>query len=669
MKIIKRSGEEKNLDMNKIYKRIKSTAKGLKVISEHIASQVVGSLPTGDENAKINTRQIDDIVAQIASAYTSTHHDYSKLAGRVAISSLYKHTHDNLKDLYEYLLPLGIINERLLDKLNEYGADKVMDLINEKRDDLFDYFAWMALANIYLLKNPKGEIVERPQFMYMRMALWLSDTFEECREIYDYVSKHLISFATPIMINSGTKNPQLSSCVLINLYDDSRNGMLDALVDACNYSSDAAGIGFNVTPLRSKKSKITTSGGNASGVLKYAKMLNEGMRTFNQQGRRPGSCAIYIETWHKDIFDVLELRNELASDDTTARDLFMGLWVSDNFMKAVVNDDDWYLFCPHEIKQAGLKHLYDIYGEEFEAEYQKAIDLGLGEKIKAKELWQHIIKAQIETGLPYMLYKDNVNNKSNHQMYGTVKSSNLCSEIIQYTDSKTIATCTLASQVVKNYIERGKFNFELLRKTTNVLTRCLNKVIDINHYSAKKGEKGAMEQRAIGIGIQGLANLYFELDYVFTSPEAKQLNKDIYETIYFGALQESNRLVKEQKYPLYHKFDKSPMGKGILQFDMWGLSENDLSGKWDWKSLRESIKKDGLTNSLCVTQMPTASSSRATNSYESFEPIGSNIFKRTVNGGSFTITNNYLIEDLEELGIWNLFQIMVLFKISDLKIT
>jgi ribonucleoside-diphosphate reductase alpha chain len=422
--------------------------------------------------------------------------------------------------------------------------------------------------------------------------------------------------------------------------------------DISTFSSDAAGIGLAMSNIRSKESRISTSGGYAGGLLKYLKIVNESLRFFNQQGRRPGSAAIYLEPWHKDIFDLLDIKKNTGAEELRARDLFTALWLPDNFMKAVETNGDWYLFCPNDIIKAGIKPLQECYGQEYENNYNRAVQLGLGKKTKAQEIWNKIIESQVETGVPYLLAKDSVNSKSNHQNIGVVKQSNLCAEIVQYTDEETTAICTLSSMVLKNFIKDGKFDFKLLHDETRKVVRALNKVVDVNNYSTEKGRKGGMEQRAIAIGTQGLADVFYLMDYIFTSPEARQLNKDIFETIYFAAVSESNELCKTEEYQPYKFFEGSPLSQGVFQFDMWGLNEGELSGFWDWKSLKEDVAKWGVCNSLFTAQMPVASSAKITGSYEMTEPAHSAIFNRRVVGGEIMIVNKYLINDFEKIGIW-----------------
>ena len=647
LRIKKRGGDEVSFNPQKIYNRVKRASKGLSVNSDEIFIKVITSVPT---EGVITTKELDKLVYEIAAAYTGSHHDYSRLASSVAISSYHKETEESFSKTMEQLHSEGVINPQLMETIALYGPNKIDSVINHENDYQFDYFAWKALQEMYLLKLPTGKVVERPQHMYMRIALWVTDSYEEAMDYYKSLSEQRISKATPIMINSGTLIPQLASCVLHYNNSDSRNGLLGTMNDISTYSSDAAGIGLCMSNQRSKESRITTSGGYAGGLLKYLKIVNESLRFFNQQGRRPGSAAIYIEPWHKDIFDLLDIKKNTGKEELRARDLFTALWIPDNFMKAVRDNDNWYLFCPNDILKAGIKPLQECYGDEYEENYKLAVSMGLGKKVKAQEIWNKIIESQVETGVPYLCSKDNANKKTNHQNIGVIKQSNLCNEIYQYTDETTTAICTLSSMVLKNFIIDGKFDFKLLHDEVRKVVRTLNKVIDINSYSTEKGRKGGLEQRAIAIGTQGLADVFFIMDYMFSSEQARQLNKDIFETIYFAAITESMELCKSGKYKPYDYFNGSPMSKGVFQFDMWGLTESDLL--WDWKQLKEDVKTYGVCNSLFTAQMPVASSAKITGSYEMTEPAHSAIFNRRVVGGEIMIVNKYLINDFEKIGIW-----------------
>jgi ribonucleoside-diphosphate reductase alpha chain len=402
--------------------------------------------------------------------------------------------------------------------------------------------------------------------------------------------------------------------------------------------------------IRSKESRIKSSGGFAGGLLKYLKIVNESLRFFNQQGRRPGSAAIYLEPWHRDIMDLLEIKKNTGAEELRARDLFTALWIPDNFMRAVKNNEDWYLFCPNEIIKSGIKPLQECFGDEYEENYQKAVDLGIGRKVKAQDIWSKIIESQVETGVPYLCAKDSANKKTNHQNIGVIKQSNLCNEIYQYTDEETTAICTLSSIVLKNFIVDGKFDYKLLIEEVRRAVRALNNVIDKNNYSTEKGLKGGLEQRAIAIGTQGLADVFYLMDYIFTSEEAKILNKNIFEAIYFAAITESNDLCKKGIRKPYKFFEGSPMSKGIFQFDMWGLNESELF--LDWVTLKNDVKEYGVCNSLFTAQMPVASSAKITGSFEMTEPAHSALFNRRVVGGEIMIVNKYLINDFEKIGVW-----------------
>ena len=648
LKIKKRGGEGESFNPQKIYNRIKRAAKGLNVNSDEIFIKVITSVPT---EGNITTKELDKLVYEIAAAYTGSHYDYSRLASSVAISSYHKETDPSFSNTMHTLHVDGVVHDDLMSIIEKYGPSKIDEVINHENDYNFDYFAWRSLQEMYLLKTPEGKVIERPQHMYMRVALWVTNTFEEAMDYYESLSSQRISKATPIMINSGTKVPQLASCVLHYNNSDSRDGLLKSLNDISTYSSDAAGIGLSMSNIRSKESRIKSSGGFAGGLLKYLKIVNESLRFFNQQGRRPGSAAIYLEPWHKDIMDLLDIKKNTGAEELRARDLFTALWIPDNFMRAVKNNEEWYLFCPNDILKAGIKPLQECYGEEYEKNYQLAIDAGIGKKVKAQEIWSKVIESQVETGVPYLCAKDSANRKTNHQNIGVIKQSNLCNEIYQFTDEETTAICTLSSIVLKNFIVEGKFDYTLLIHEVRKAVRALNNVIDKNSYSTKKGLKGGLEQRAIAIGVQGLADVFCLMDYSFTSDEAKDLNKKIFEAIYFASITESNDLCKKRIRHPYEFFKGSPMSKGIFQFDMWGVESSDLS--LDWDTLKKDVQEFGVCNSLFTAQMPVASSAKITGSFEMTEPAHSALFNRRVVGGEIMIVNKYLINDFEKIGIWS----------------
>ena len=650
LRIKKRGGDDASFNPQKIYNRIKRASKGLSVNSDEIFIKVITSVPT---EGLITTKELDKLIYEIAAAFTGSHHDYSRLASSVAISSYHKETNPSFVDTMKDLYSDEIVNDEFMSMIESYGPEKIDEVINHDNDYNFDYFAWRSLQEMYLLKLSSGKVVERPQHMYMRVAIWVTKSFEQAVEYYKSLSNQLISPATPIMINAGTKVPQLASCVLHYNNSDSRNGLLNTLNDISTYSSDAAGIGLSMSNIRSKESRISSSGGFAGGLLKYLKIVNESLRFFNQQGRRPGSAAIYLEPWHKDIFDLLEIKKNTGAEELRARDLFTALWIPDNFMKAVKNNGDWYLFCPNDILKSGIKPLQECYGDEYEENYAKAVSMGLGKKVKAQDIWSKIIESQVETGVPYLCSKDSANRKTNHQNIGVIKQSNLCNEIYQYTDENTTAICTLSSMVLKNFIIDGKFDFQLLHSEVRKVVRALNKVVDINSYSTEKGRKGGLDQRAIAIGTQGLADVFYLMDYIFTSEEARKLNKNIFETIYFAAISESMELCKSGQYKPYAHFEGSPMSKGNFQFDMWGLDYEGLGGMWDWDTLKLEVSNHGVCNSLFTAQMPVASSAKITGSFEMTEPAHSALFNRRVVGGEIMIVNKYLISDFEKIGVWS----------------
>lgn len=649
MKILKRNNNTVDFNPSKIHNRIKKQAEGLKVNVDELFIKVTSGIADS-----MTTKQIDDLIALTSESLCFLHPDYSKLAGNICISRHHKETEDSFIKMVKKLKNLDIITNEYYEKVKE-NIDIIQYNIDYSRDFLFDYFGWNRVKSVYLIKSDI-EIIERPQHMYMRVAITCNKTIEEAIEYYHLLSKHEISAATPIMINSSTKIGQLASCNLNIIKGDNTDDLLQTFNNICISSSKAEGIGLAVHNIRSKKSFVGKEGGLAGGVLKYLKIVNEGLRFWNQRGKRAGSCAVYIELWHKDVLDVLEIKLPNGKDEMRARDLFTALWVNDLFMKSVKEDSDWYLFCPNDIMKAGLKPFHEIYGDDFEIEYQKGIELGIGQKVRAKDIWLKILEAQIETGVPYIAFKESANYKSNQKNIGTIKSSNLCCEIFQYTDNETTAICTLSSIPVQKYydVDTKIYDYNKLFNNVYKVAKSLDHVIDINKYSTKEGEKGGKEQRAIAIGIQGLANLFALMDLPFVSEQSRIINKNIAETLYYAALKASNDLARE-KGTTYKYYEGSPISKGEFQFNMWGVSENDLSGIWDWKTLREDILKYGVTNSQSIGYMPTATSASIISggSNESFEPFNSNLSVRSVNGGEFTIGNRHMVNDLEKEGLWN----------------
>lgn len=646
MQVVKRNGQKIDFNPNKILLRIKKQSEGLKVNPDEVFLKVTQGIADN-----MTTNEVDDLISIVAESLSMNHPDYSILAANVAISKLHKETEDNFMKATKKQYNSGLLNDVYYNKVKE-NIELIESVIDYKRDFHFDYFGWCSLKDIYLLKTKDGQLVERPQQMYIRVALMVSNNADDFREKYNDLSNQRESPATPIKINIGTKIGQIASCNLSIVPDDSTEGLLNMLGRISISSSKAEGIGLAVSNIRSRETNVGNSDGKAGGIFKYLKVINEALRFWNQRGKRPGSCAVYIEPWHKDIFDVLDMRKKTGDESLRARDLFSALWIPDNFMRAVETNSDWYLFCPHDIKTAGLKPFYEIYGAEYEEEYNKAVELGIGAKIKAHDLWLKILEAQIESGMPYMCFKDSANMKSNQKNMGVIHSSNLCSEIMEVTDAKTTAICTLTSIPVQKFVIDGNYNYDELGRVARSVTKSLNIAIDVNEYSTEEGRKGGLEQRALGIGIQGLADVFALLKTPFTSPLARTINKTIFETIYFNALRQSCDLAKETGFT-YDGYEGSPISKGIFQWEMWGLTENDLSGMYDWKTLREDILKHGVRNSLVTTCPPTASSARVIGSNEAFEPFTSNLYVRRVTGGEFAMVNKHLVRELEEQGIWN----------------
>jgi ribonucleoside-diphosphate reductase alpha chain len=646
MQVIKRNGQKIDFNPNKILLRIKKQSEGLKVNPDELFLKVTQGIADN-----MTTNEVDDLISIVAESLSMNHPDYSTLAAKISISKLHKETEDNFMKATKKQYNAGLLNDSYYNKVKE-NIELIESVIDYKRDFNFDYFGWCSLKDIYLLKMKNGQLVERPQQLYVRVALMVTNNADDFREKYNDLSNQMESPATPIKINIGTKIGQIASCNLSIVPDDSTEGLLEMLGRISISSSKAEGIGLAVSNIRSRETNVGNSDGKAGGIFKYLKVINEALRFWNQRGKRPGSCAIYIEPWHKDIFDVLDMRKKTGDDTLRARDLFSALWIPDNFMRAVEENTDWYLFCPHDIKMAGLKPFYEIYGAEYEEEYNKAVELGIGTKIKAHDLWLKVLEAQIESGMPYMCFKDSANIKSNQKNMGVIHSSNLCSEIMETTNANTTAICTLTSIPVQKFVNDGVYNYNELGRVARSITKSLNIALEINEYSTEEGRKGGLEQRALGIGIQGLADVFALLKLPFVSPEARQLNKNIFETIYFNALRQSCDLAKETGLT-YSAFEGSPISEGIFQWEMWNIKEENLSGMYDWKQLRKDIKKYGVRNSLVTTCPPTASSARVIGSNEAFEPFTSNLYVRRVTGGEFAMVNKHLVRELEEAGIWN----------------
>jgi ribonucleoside-diphosphate reductase alpha chain len=652
MYVIKRSGKKETVKFDKITARIAKLCVGLdyRISPVEIAKKVVEGLYNG-----VKTSQLDDLTAETAAAMVSIHPDYGKLGGRAGISNLHKETSDSfsstMKRLYTYKNPITQENAALIDT-KSYGiiqkhAALLDDTIDYERDYGYDFFGFKTLERSYLLRID-GMVVERPQHMLMRTAIGIhQEDIEAAIETYHLMSEKWATHATPTLFNAATPNPQLASCFLLTMKDDSIAGIYDTLKQCAQISQGAGGIGLSVHNIRAAGSYIRGSNGYSSGLVPMLRNFDMTARYVDQGGgKRKGAFAIYLEPWHPDIFAFLDLRKNHGKEELRARDLFYALWIPDLFMKRVKEDGMWSTFCPSE-----APGLADVYGEEFEKRYIAYEKEGKARKtLKAQELWFAILRAQIETGTPYMLYKDAINRKSNQKNLGTIKSSNLCTEIVEYTSPDEVAVCNLASLSLPKYVneEKQTFDFQRLYEVTYIITKNLNKVIDITSYPIPEARKSNLRHRPIGLGVQGLADAFFLLKTPFDSPEARQLNKDIFETIYFAALKASNDLARRQGS--YETFEGSPASKGILQFDMWGAKPSE---RWDWTSLKEAIKKDGLRNSLLVAPMPTASTSQILGNNESFEPYTSNIYLRRVLSGEFVVVNKHLLKDLITRGLWN----------------
>jgi ribonucleoside-diphosphate reductase alpha chain len=650
MYVVKRDGRKEAVKFDKITARIKKLCYGLNplVAPEKVAMKVIEGLFDG-----VTTSELDNLAAEVAATNTITHPDYALLASRIAVSNLHKNTKksfsDTVTDLYEYIDPktnekAPLISDEVY-KIVKKNADVLDSTIIYDRDFRYDFFGFKTLERSYLLKL-NGQVAERPQQMIMRVAVGIhKDDLDAAIETYNYMSEGWFTHATPTLFNSGTPKPQMSSCFLLATKEDSIPGIYDTLKQCAQISQSAGGIGLSIHDIRATGSYIKGTNGTSNGIVPMLRVFNDTARYVDQGGgKRKGSFAIYIEPWHADIFDFLDLRKNHGKEEQRARDLFYALWTPDLFMQRVEENGDWTLMCPHE-----CPGLSDTHGKKFEKLYKKYESEGKGRKtIKAQELWFKILESQIETGTPYMLYKDAANEKSNQKNLGTIKSSNLCTEIIEYTSPDEVAVCNLASIALPKFVVDGKFDFEKLFKITYRVTRNLDKVIDANYYPVPEARNSNMRHRPIGIGVQGLADAFILMRQAFESEEARQLNKDIFETIYYAALTASKDLAIE-KGP-YESYKGSPVSKGILQFDMWNVKPSD---RWEWDLLREEIIKNGVRNSLLLAPMPTASTAQILGNNECFEPYTSNIYTRRVLSGEFIIVNKHLLRDLVKLGIWD----------------
>lgn len=652
MFVIKRDGKTESVKFDKITARIEKLCYGLNpalVDPVDVAKKVIEGLYDG-----VTTSELDNLAAETAASLTTKHPDYALLASRIAVSNLHKNTRksfsDTMQKLYEYV-------DRKTGKNASLIADDVWEVIRQNaelldstiiydRDFGFDYFGFKTLEKSYLLKI-EGQIVERPQHLFMRVAVGIhKKDVESAIKTYHLMSERWFTHATPTLFNAGTPKAQMSSCFLLTMQDDSIEGIYDTLKQTAKISQSAGGIGLSIHNVRATGSYISGTNGTSNGIIPMLKVFNDTARYVDQGGgKRKGAFAIYLEPWHADIFDFLDLRKNHGKEEMRARDLFYALWVCDLFMKRVEADGNWSLFCPHE-----APGLHECHGAEFEALYEKYEREGRARKtIKAQELWFAILDAQVETGTPYLLYKDAANSKSNQQNLGTIKSSNLCTEIIEYTAADEVAVCNLASLALPRYVINGQFDHEKLYEVTYQVTINLNRIIDQNYYPVKEAQNSNLRHRPVGLGVQGLADAFIKLRLPFESAEAQKLNKEIFETIYFAAMTASKDLaIKEGAY---ETFPGSPLSKGKFQFDLWNVKPD--SGRWNWEELRAEVVKHGVRNSLLVAPMPTASTSQILGNNECFEPYTSNIYTRRVLSGEFVVVNKFLLHDLVALGLWN----------------
>ncbi len=653
MLVIKRDGRKESVKFDKITARIEKLSYGLNadfVKTIEIAKKVIDGLYDG-----VSTQELDELAAETAATLTTKHPDFATLAARISVSNLHKTTSKSfsstMKRLYTYVNPKTGENASLLSKdvygiINKNAALLDSSIIYD-RDFSYDYFGFKTLEKSYLLKLD-GKVVERPQHMLMRVAVGIhKDDIDSVLETYNLLSEKWFTHATPTLFNAGTPKPQLSSCFLLTMKEDSIDGIYDTLKQCAKISQSAGGIGLSIHNVRGTGSYIKGTNGVSNGIIPMLRNFDMTARYVDQGGgKRKGSFAIYIEPWHSDIFEFLQLKKNHGKEELRARDLFYAMWIPDLFMKRVESNEDWSLFSPDEAKD-----LHETYGEEFEKLYEKFEKEGKARKtVKAQDLWFEILESQIETGNPYILYKDAANKKSNQKNLGTIKSSNLCTEIIEYTSPDEVAVCNLASIALNKFVKDDlTYDHQKLYEITKVITKNLNKVIDVNYYPVKEAENSNFRHRPIGIGVQGLADTFILMRQSFDSPEAKKLNSEIFETIYFAAMESSMEIA--QKEGPYKTYEGSPVSKGIFQFDMWGIVPD--SKRWDWTKLKREVKKHGVRNSLLLAPMPTASTSQILGNNECFEPYTSNIYTRRVLSGEFIVVNKHLLKDLIKLNLWN----------------
>ncbi len=651
MQVIKRSGRREEVSFDKITARLRKLTYNLDTTYVNlieVSKKVIMGLYDN-----VTTVELDNLAAETAATMATIHPDYALLAARIAVSNLHKETEKSfskvVQELYHYIDPktgdrAGLIGEDTF-RIVQKHKERLDSALIFDRDFEFDYFGFKTLERSYLMRM-NGKVVERPQHLFMRVAVGIhGEDIDSAIETYNLMSERWFIHATPTLFNAGTPKPQLSSCFLLSMTEDSIKGIFETLQRCALISQSAGGIGLSIHNIRATGSYIKGTGGTSNGIIPMLRVFNDAARYVDQGGgKRKGAFAVYLEPWHADIFEFLELKKNHGKEEMRARDLFYALWISDLFMERVKNDADWSLFDPNE-----APGLFDVYGGEFEAMYHQYEQEGRARKtVKARDLWNAVLESQIETGTPYILYKDAANKKSNQKNLGTIRSSNLCTEILEYTSADEVAVCNLASLALPKFVENGQFNHQKLFDITRVATRNLNKVIDINYYPIPEAERSNMRHRPIGLGVQGLADAFILLRMAFDSPEAKQLNKDIFETIYFAAMTES--CVLAEKFGAYETFKGSPLSQGEFQFDLWGVQPSE---RWDWAGLRKRVMKTGVRNSLLVAPMPTASTSQILGNNECFEPYTSNLYTRRTLAGEHIVVNKHLMRDLVRLGLWD----------------
>ncbi|HCP41864.1 MAG TPA: ribonucleoside-diphosphate reductase subunit alpha [Cryomorphaceae bacterium] len=653
MRVLKRDGRKEAVKFDKITARIEKLCYGL---SEYVDPVAVAKRVVDGVYDGVTTSELDNLAAETAASMTIKHPDYANLAARIAVSNLHKSTKksfsETVTDLYEYINPeTGQKAPLIADDVYEIvqaNAEYLDSQLIYDRDFSYDYFGFKTLERSYLLRM-HGKIVERPQQMLMRVSIGIhKDDLEGALETYELMSKKYMTHATPTLFNAGTPKPQMSSCFLLTMKEDSIDGIYDTLKQTAKISQSAGGIGLSIHNVRATGSYIGGTNGTSNGIVPMLRVYNDTARYVDQGGgKRKGSFAIYVEPWHADIYEFLDLKKNHGKEEMRARDLFYAMWIPDLFMERVEKNEDWTLMCPNE-----CPGLFDCHGQEFVDLYTEYESEGKGRRtVKAREVWAKIMESQIETGTPYMLYKDAANLKSNQQNLGTIRSSNLCTEILEYTSPDEIAVCNLASIALPMFVEDGKFDHQKLYDVTYKVTYNLNQVIDRNYYPVVEARNSNMRHRPVGLGVQGLADTFIKLRMPFDSEEAKALNKEIFETMYFAAVSSSKD--QASKDGAYETYEGSPISKGQFQHNLWGIKDKELSGRWDWKELREEVEKYGVRNSLLMAPMPTASTSQILGNNECFEPYTSNVYTRRVLSGEFIVVNKHLLHDLIELGLWN----------------